>query len=202
MIMRRCLALGFVIVTCASVVAQTAFENSHATLGCTGTPDAFECNVEVEQNAIRSDFTCALIFGGGTTLDPISTCLDEGTFWYLVEAGDAFTIDNITSGRFPEVGHLGFPGNGTVIHNDSFDVGYGDFYLGVRTGLDGLDYDVLGWLELRNTTGNTLELIRNAVGYETEGIIVGTTTLVPEPTSLFLLTFALLAMFPRRSCRR
>jgi hypothetical protein len=64
-------------------------------------------------------------------------------------------------------------------------VGSGEFYLGialVSRGFDAADVDTFGWMRLRPEHG-VLTMVENVMAYRTEGIVVGTTRVVPEPAT-------------------
>jgi hypothetical protein len=100
--------------------------------------------------------------------------------WYLVSAGDIFS--EATTDQYPAMflqGHLVGP---------PVDVGTSDFYLGV-----GLDTSTYGWVQLRPIDGG-LTMVANVIAYGSRGIVVGTTQVVPEPTSRPLLLIGLAAL--------
>jgi hypothetical protein len=55
---------------------------------------------------------------------------DEGSDWYVVQPGDLFSRATVAAGQFPLVLSI-LSGPQPPVH-----VGSGDFYLGVRTGID------------------------------------------------------------------
>jgi MYXO-CTERM domain-containing protein len=62
-----------------------------------------------------------------------------------------------------------------------------------------MDRDAFGWVHLRQVDGK-YQMVGNAMAYESRGIIVGTTQVVPEPAALWLVAVAALATIrkPRR----
>ena len=81
----------------------------------------------------------------------------------------------------------------------SFDVPYGNFYFGVRTFSDfGEDIQGFGWALMNHSEGG-LTLLGSAITYDQPGIIIGTTTTIPEPGVMCLLLPALtILVFARR----
>ena len=80
----------------------------------------------------------------------------------------------------------------------------GDFYLAAQTASSTLvppvtviNTPVFGWMRLNNT-GTRLIMLDNAVAYGTPGIIVGTTTALPEPATLGLFMIGARALQRRR----
>jgi len=125
--------------------------------------------------------------------------LDEESDWYLVNSGDIFSTTTIAAHQFPIIFTTDNP-------RPAVSIPLGDFYLGMTTGLGFTNghpnRNVFGWLELYNP-GTELIPIANAVSYNEPGIIVGTTTAVPEPASLLVLAvpLAFLAATRRRHFR-
>jgi hypothetical protein len=108
---------------------------------------------------------------------------DEGSDWYLVQPGELFSRATIAAGQFPIVSSLRSGAFETV------NVGPDDFYLGVRTGV-GYDYlhdrDAYGWVHLGRTESGELTMLENVMSYNNYGIYVGTTEIIPEPSSAAL----------------
>ncbi len=137
----------------------------------------------------------------GTNLSVVSSFVDEGSNWYLVDEGDVFSRETIDSGLFPIL----FTTDTWEFPGPPVTVGSGDFYLGANSsshdGPDGPLRNIYSWLHIGNVSG---ELVRldGAVAYGGTGIIVGTTEgVVPEPSALALLivgTLSLLAYGWRR----
>lgn len=140
-------------------------------------------SLTVQQGAIGGDYTgvwfqFSPVDATEFSLQPKTSNLDEGSDWYLVEQGDAFTKQSIANGDFAPV----LVANGTW---DTVTVG-SDFYLGVNTG--GLPPDSresIGWVHLQ-FVNNALTMVENVMAYNAPGIIVGTTTVVPEPSTVGL----------------
>jgi len=115
--------------------------------------------------------------------------LDGGSYWYFAELNHIFTPNNIAQDNF------------TLFNqpDQSFQVPYGDFYFGVRTFSDqGENIQGFGWA-LMNNSESGLALLGSAITYDQPGIIIGTTTTVPEPGIMGLLLPALTTLvFARR----
>jgi hypothetical protein len=118
---------------------------------------------------------------------------DEGSEWYLVQSGELFSRANVAAGQFPLVFRYGV--------SETVHVGPGEFYLGVRTGIDPQDRDAYGWVHLGRNEGGKLTMLENVMSYDNYGIVVGTTEIIPEPGTLVLMTcgLSLLAMCTHRS---
>ncbi|MEY3896325.1 MAG: hypothetical protein RLZZ214_1845 [Verrucomicrobiota bacterium] len=110
--------------------------------------------------------------------------LDGGSYWYFAMANDSFTPNNIAQGDF-------------ILFNQpdqSFQVPYGDFYFGVRTFSDfGENIQGFGWA-LMNHSAAGLTLLGSAITYDQPGLVIGTTTTVPEPGGMSLLVAALVIL--------
>lgn len=132
-----------------------------------------------------------------TVTPALTTLAYPETQLFLVEPGDLFNDTNIRSGQFPKLHFFGLL--------QPVPVGNSDFYLGIAqlsedsSGLFGEFPGTFGWMHLRPTNiGNGLEMLENVVSYRTRGIIVGTTTIVPEPASAGLVVAGFAGLFIRR----
>jgi hypothetical protein len=132
----------------------------------------------VWQDAAKTDWTFGEFDYNASTAAYKNTALDEGSDWFLVQPGDVFSAARIAAGQFPPIVTFGPQSYPPV------SVGAGDFYLGVRTG-QGATRDCFGWVQLRQISGigTTVVMIDNVMSYDSRGIIVGTTTVVPEPAA-------------------
>jgi len=199
---RSCCCAACVVLSMTSTLAgQTVVVNDN--IGIVPWPevhaDYYEFTV---QQVAAGDVTCALFYYDGSNLTGDGGCLDEGSDWYLVSSGDPFGFATLAGGRFTpiSIAYDYAPSSQTVL------VGSNEFYLGVSTtstngeGItepycDPNEYqcrNVFGWMRLRNA-GGQLEMVDNAVAYGSLGIIVGTTDLVPEPSTLTLCALGLVA---------
>jgi len=127
------------------------------------------------------------------TLTFTSTSLDGGSEWFLTNFGDAFAQDTVEAGQFEtlvDFANAGFFGSLTVDVNESF-------FLGVNTG----DRSVFGWGEFLIDENGDLILLDNAVAYNADGIFVGQSVAIPEPSSGLLLLIGASLCLSRRSRR-
>jgi hypothetical protein len=158
----------------------------------------YEADVIQTPSALQSppgNGTSVFFSYSGTTIGFANITLDEGSDWFLVNAGDVFSADTIAAHQFPAIIEAGFPVGGPV------SIPLGNFYLGMTTGLGFTNgqpnRNVFGWLELNNT-GSELLPVASAVDYGDGGIIVGTTTPAPEPATLALVSVAPLVLVRNR----
>jgi hypothetical protein len=151
----------------------------------------FEYSFTVEQYRPPGGNTTSIFFDrSAQNLIYRTRNLDGGSFWYFAELNDRFTPESIAEGEFLLFNQ----------RDQSFEVPYGNFYFGVRTFSDfGEDIQGFGWA-LLNHSEEGLTLLASAITHEQPGIIIGTTTTIPEPGPITLLmtAFANLALKRRR----
>ena len=155
----------------------------------------------VYQDAAETDPTSIFFDYDGANVEVVAWNIDEESDWYVVDAGDEFTRQNIVGGLFTAIFTTDRP-------RGPIPVGSGDFYLGVSTG-QGYDgpgppsppnRDSFGWVELTNAVGG-LANAGNAIAYEAEGILVGTAIPIPEPSTALLVASGLAGLAAgRRRC--
>lgn len=135
-----------------------------------------------------ADYTGFYFINQGGSSFQFFTLLDEGVRVFFLEGNDPITAQAIQANSYTE---LTYP-NTYQIPNGA------DFYVGLYTGYNpwiivngslvytGIYIDpVFGWAELFNNNG-TIQLLDSALAFESQGIYAGTTTLIPEPTTLSL----------------
>jgi hypothetical protein len=177
------------------ILASNSAEGIHFRLSKDGQPPPFsscvECDTEV---GFQYD---------GTKIKTSVIALDEQSDWFLVQPGNIFSDATIQAGQFPAILNVLPPPQGGEV-----TVGPGEFYLGIRTGRGFVGpgqprRNAYGWVHLRPENG-ALTMVQNVMSYNSRGIIVGTTTVVPEPAALALVAVA--ALFglglKRRQLRR
>ena len=147
-----------------------------------------EYSLTIYQDAAATDPTSIFFDRQGQNLIFRNSNADEGSEWYFANFNDVFTASTISQGAFTAFGQV----------DQAYNVGFGDFYFGVNTGngFQGASprREIFGWALLRNTAGG-LQLIESTVTYDNPGIQIGTTTTVPEPTTVSLLTLAVVGVF-------
>ena len=149
----------------------------------------------VSQDAAGTDSTSVFLDFDGTSVDFITGNIDEGSDWYLADAGDPFSQANIDAGLFTPL-FVNLVSSGPVA------VGPSGFFMGVSTGQGFTDFpnpnrDVFGWIEL-SISGTDLTDDGNAVAYGAIGIFVGTNIPIPEPSTAILLASGLAVLGWRR----
>ena len=170
-----------------------------------------------DYTAVWMDLDSVGQFGTDYTLTGTDYNLDEGSSWFFVRAGDVLTPQKVAAGDFDLIlGHRNATGGQIDLNSVTFsplsdalaglEEGLDDFYLGVSgvsydTSHANVQRDVFGWVKLRvvpTVSGlngfDHLELIESVVSYNSPGIIIGTTMIVPEPSSIALLCIAVLVM--------
>lgn len=167
--------------------------------------NVFSITVKQALNGSSFDYTgiwfgkAELPSGTGSSLAPFSWAAGEGADYYLAAFGTAFTSQTISEGQLEPLY--------TTDHPYTIEVPYGDFYLGINTGVSSqvplpsttaANRDVFGWVHLQNTPAG-LTMLGNAMAYDTSGIYIGTFQPVPEPTaaSIVMLGLTVLRRFRR-----
>jgi hypothetical protein len=183
--------VGLFITTAARGVV---IENTHLTFE-PNTIFGADYAATVQQDAAASTYTQTGFTFRSSQLAVVWGNVDEGSDWYLVSAGDEFDAQTIAQHRFTILTIGGLPGA-------SISILPGDFYLGVNTGVytggpPSLARDAYGWVKLHSQAG-ALTVVSNAVAYDPNGIIVGTTTIAPEPGWLLAAALVLPSLLARR----
>ena len=175
----------------AAVISDTNITLSNDDLFGIGADYALTVVQDEREGPDQGDSTSIWLNVLGDTISFVTTNLDEGSDWYSVSSLEEFSNASIL-GDSHQVFVRALPSG---FESNNLTVGFGDFYLGVNTGL--AHRTVYGWVHLRNVEG-TLSMIGSAVTYEGTGIIVGTTRVVPEPSSSALICCGLAIAFCRR----
>jgi hypothetical protein len=165
--------------------------------------DTYEFGIFLEQDAAKSTYTEVFLDYDFTRVSFNNTLLDESMDVYLVKPGDIFSPANIQAGLFPKV-FVVYP-----YATSSVVVGTRDFYLGISTGIGTAQVPgeyvpnrtAFGWVHLHPifpAAVARVSMVDNVMSYDSPGIIVGTTTLVPEPATISTTICALLCFAGRR----
>ncbi len=158
--------------------------------GSPGVPDA-NYGATIFQDAGATDPTSAWFYYDLTTIRGINENIDEGSDWYVVSPGDTFDKQSIENELFAPLITLG------PVFHPAVDVGFGqDIFLGVNSG-QGFgpdDRNVFGWVLLRPIAG-VLTMVENVMSYDSPGIVIGTTTLVPEPATRTMVVCGAFVLF-------
>ncbi len=125
-----------------------------------------------------ADYTGFYFINQGGSSFQFFTLLDEGVRVFFLEGNDPITAQAIQAHSYPE---LTYPNSYVLQNNLSFYVGLYTGYGSTGTYTD----PVFGWAELINNSG-TIQLLDSALAFESLGIYAGTTTLIPEPSTLSL----------------
>lgn len=173
---------SFALLLATSVVASGA-TISGANVVLSTNSGISEYALTIYQDAAATNPTSIFFDRQGQNLIFRTYNVDESSDWYFANFDNLFTAASISQGAFMAFNQV----------NQSYNVGFGDFYLGVNTG-SGFQggspgREIFGWALLRNSA-NGLQLLGSAVTYDSPGIRIGTTTTVPEPTTVFLLSLA------------
>ena len=168
-------------------------------------PGSFALEVlQSPESDVTQVFGEVAVSGSTATLLLNNTALDEGSDWFVTNPGDLFTRDSIDAGQFNFL-PITEPASG------SLDVEVGEsFFLGVNTGRsddffsdDSVPFDVIrqhfGWGEFLINQNGELQILDSAVAYDLGGIVIGTSTAIPEPSSGLLMLAGAAFLFLRRS---
>lgn len=134
----------------------------------------------------NSGGTAGFFYADGLIKDTGHGTLDAIRHFYVAQFGDVLSASSIDAGKLH------------ALSTELIAVGPGDFYLGLRVNYGATAY---GWVHLRPVNGK-LTLVENVMAYYARGIVVGTTTIVPEPTSALLVSVAAIVLAPLRIARK
>jgi hypothetical protein len=205
--------LAIVLLVCAfasSAQAQSVVINDNVQLvNDAQFPELFNMYFLVSKTATRpfgcSCDTSPFFYFADGTLTPRGSSLDEESDWYFVHPGDIFSVGSIADNSFPVL--MDWTTVPTT-YGQPLAVGTDDFYLGVRTGV-GYSFDgfyhlphrtAYGWVHLQSI-GGTLTMLGNVMSYDSSGIIVGTTAVVPEPSTFFLVAIGAISLLGYRKAK-
>ena len=181
-------SLALLLTTSAATFA-TVVSDTNVTLRVPGY--FYQYALRIYQDAAATDYTEIEFDRSGQNLTLRMENADEGSDWYFAALNNPFTAATISQGSFTPFS----PAQPT--HN----VGFTDFYFGINTGRGFAGgtpgREVFGWALLRNSASG-LQLLGSAVTYDRPGIVIGTTTTVPEPTAALLLAGAAFPLLLRR----
>lgn len=192
-IARRIVVLG-VFCWCSSMDAQVVTDTHITMEKIQG--DLFEYYITIQENSEATESTCNfLVWDNGDVKG--TACLDGGADWFVVDHGDEFskhTVRMLDESRNHDVDfERFFEWDVRLMVGD-------EFYAGIATPIAGDAPVSYGWAQFRvvdrDAGGQGLEMIRNAMAYNEDGIYVGTTRVVPEPKAEILFTVGL-ALFLR-----
>jgi hypothetical protein len=175
--------------------AQTVFVNSHIVADSRSNPPGIGFQIskdgqpppfhEPPLSCVECDTEISFQYDG-SKIKTFTVLADEASDWFLVQPGDIFSATTINAGKFPAIINLNPPPQGGEV-----TVGSGEFYLGVRTSRGQIaNRNAYGWVHLR-PVGGMLTMVGNVMSYNSRGIIVGTTTVVPEPSTVLSIGLAL-----------
>lgn len=144
----------------------------------------------VYQTFEKTDYTGFMfMFLSGSTYQYMGSYIDEGLDLYRTSAGAAFAPGTVSNGSFTP-----------FVYSSNY-VLTGDFFVGLVTPSKDSSFATLppayGWARLRSSNG-VLSLVDHAIDYSGNGLIVGTTTVVPEPGSGILFVTAACGLLHRR----
>jgi len=191
-----CALLGFVASTiCSATVFTSSVSLVAPVLGSppNGQP-GFEIQAWTQPNNSGDGAFLDMTISPGLVLSPYDYTVGIAQRWYGANFGDAFTIAD----------HSNFPTFADTLTNPvelaSIQLSVGeDFYLAFWL-VDGPPG--LGWAHLQLTSPTSLVLLGNAIDNSGAGIYVGTTTVVPEPSTLGLSLLSGILLIPTLRLRR
>jgi hypothetical protein len=185
------------VLSTSTLPAATVVSNANLNWQASPPQSTTSYTATIFQDAAATDHTLAWFDFDGTSIKSAGAAVDESSDWYVMNAGEEFSKQAILNG-------LPSPLVISAVISPPVTVGFEqEFYLGVNTGL-GFESgfrNVFGWVLLK-PIGGVLTMVDNAVSYDSQGIIVGTTTVVPEPSATAIFVGAALSLVGRRRLLR
>jgi len=184
-----CLAVGLSVspTTRASVFTNSVFLET-AFVPPSGNQPGFEIQAWTHPNGAGDGGFVDVTISPSLVLSPYAYTVGIGERWFSVGYGTVFDAAALSTAT-PFANNLSAPFTPGQIQ---LSVGQ-DFYLAFWLQSSPPPYDY-GWVHLKLANSTTLTLLGNAIEDSGSGIIVGTTTVVPEPSSFCLLALALALM--------
>ena len=164
-------------ISAASVFTNSVFLTNFGNTGPNNQPD-YEIQTWSQPNGTGDGAFVGVTINGSLVLSPYTSTIGIGQRWFSVTNGTVFNAAALST-EIPFANNLSPPFNPGQIQ---LSVGT-NFYLAFWQQEFPNGY---GWANLRYTASG-LTLVGNAIENSGSGIIVGTTTVVPEP-SVFTLT--------------
>jgi hypothetical protein len=158
--------------------------------------DVDHLEFQVDQNPAGTDYTCfafhQLIPPYAPDTYDVGICLDESMDLFSVAVGEHLTREAI----------LGLPRSALLGFNGQLFVPESSFYLGIYTPTRSLSFisrypQAIGWVRITYSDG-TFAVAESAMDFSGQGLIVGTTTVIPEGSASGSLLACLLCAAVRR----
>lgn len=144
--------------------------NSNVNLSSPGYAGLLDYSLNIQQDVAETDVTYAFFDRSAAQLIYRGPSLDAGLDLSFANFGDPIPEPPL----LPE---------SSLIFDQSYDVGYTDFYLSFYADSVTFPDQIIGWAHLENTPSGLL-LLENAIAYDGESMAVG---VVPEPSTIALL---------------
>ena len=125
-------------------------------------------------------------YDGQAIRNDIEPSINGSGEFYLVQPGDL--LSSQTLGQYPK------------LSQQPIAVPPGELFLGVNA-RGGISGELYGWLHLRRGQDRVLRVVSNALAFNTSGILVGTTQIVPEPSAWVIMSVGAAGLLMRRRVR-
>jgi hypothetical protein len=161
------------------------------TTGVTGGGNGDFVHFQVNQTVNGSDYTCFIFERVDETQFGAGRCLDESLDLFYVSYGDHFTSESVRHDPLPL-----FLGVSQPFVPES------SFYMGIYTptryfNLPTTLPQAIGWARISYVNG-TFAVLDSAIDFSGQGLIVGTTTVIPEGSTFGAVSLFLLGLSTRR----